>query len=95
MATTSRTADGCRDLPESGNLKPSKRAMSIQLPDPHLAQVYLLEATLGQPQEFAGTAQVHRCIVPLTGGPCIGPRYGVKRNSVEIMRRCSKPSSVV
>ena len=46
--------------------------MSNQLPDPHLTQVYRLEATLGQPLDLGETAQGHRRIVPLTGGTFTG-----------------------
>ena len=47
--------------------------MSNQLPLPRLAQLFRLEATLGQPLDLGETAQGHRRIVPLTGGTFTGP----------------------
>jgi len=43
------------------------------LPNPRLAGVYRLEATISQPQEFGETADGYRRIVPLTGGTFRGP----------------------
>jgi muconolactone delta-isomerase len=48
-------------------------AVSSRLPDPHLTQVYRLEATLAAPLELGQTAQGRRRIVPLTGGTFTGP----------------------
>ena len=47
--------------------------MSDPLPDPRLAKVYRLEATLGRPQDLGDIAQGRRRIVPLTGGRFTGP----------------------
>jgi muconolactone delta-isomerase len=47
-------------------------ATSSPIPEPRLAQVYRLEATLGPPLELGETAQGHRRIVPLTGGTFSG-----------------------
>ena len=44
------------------------------LPNPRLAAVYRLEATVGPPYEFGETARGHRRIVPLTGGTFRGPQ---------------------
>jgi len=52
----------------------SKRASLFELPDPRLAPVYRLEATLGQPLDLGDTAAGHRRIVPLTGGTFTGPQ---------------------
>ncbi len=49
------------------------RPGSFQLPDPRLAAVYRLEATLGEPVELGDTAHGRRRIVPLTGGTFTGP----------------------
>jgi hypothetical protein len=57
---------------------PAGAAMSSQLPEPRLSQVYRLEAALGQPLELGDTAQGHRRIVPLTGGTFTGPRFSGK-----------------
>ncbi len=46
---------------------------TLQLPDPRLAPVYRLEATVGEPVELGDTAAGHRRIVPLTGGTFTGP----------------------
>ena len=43
------------------------------LPNPRLAAVYRLDATIGQPHEFGDTAEGYRRIVPLTGGTFRGP----------------------
>jgi len=43
------------------------------LPEPRLARVYRLEATLGQPLDLGERPQGHRRIVPLTGGAFTGP----------------------
>ena len=43
------------------------------LPNPRLAAVYRLEATIGQPHELGETADGYRRIVPLTGGTFRGP----------------------
>src|SRR5207302_6975396 len=45
---------------------------------PRLAQVYRLEATLGEPLDFGHIAQGHRRIVPLTGGTFTGPELNGK-----------------
>ncbi len=50
--------------------------MSDLLPDPRLTRIYRLEATLGEPLELGEIAQVHRRIVPLTGGAFTGPEIG-------------------
>jgi Protein of unknown function (DUF3237)/Muconolactone delta-isomerase len=47
-------------------------AISNQLPDPRLTQVYRLEAALAQPLDLGDIAQGHRRIVPLTGGTFTG-----------------------
>jgi muconolactone delta-isomerase len=47
--------------------------MSSHVPEPRLARVYRLEATLAPPLELGQTAQGHRRIVPLTGGTFSGP----------------------
>jgi hypothetical protein len=52
--------------------------MTNQLPDPHLTQVYRLEATLAQPLDLGETAQGQRRIVPLTGGTFTGPELNGK-----------------
>ena len=44
-----------------------------ELPDPHLRQVYRLDATLGTPLDLGAVAQGHRRIVPLSGGTFAGP----------------------
>ena len=46
--------------------------MSGLLPDPALARVYRLEATLGEPLKLGELAQGRRLIVPLTGGTFTG-----------------------
>jgi hypothetical protein len=46
---------------------------SDRLPEPRLARVYRLTATLGQPLDLGEGPQGHRRIVPLTGGTFIGP----------------------
>jgi hypothetical protein len=46
---------------------------TLQLPDPRLALVYRLEATVGEPVELGETAAGQRRIVPLTGGTFTGP----------------------
>jgi muconolactone delta-isomerase len=55
------------------NDAPSTRANMFQLPDPRIAPVYRLDATLGQPLDLGDTTQGHRRIVPLTGGTFSGP----------------------
>jgi hypothetical protein len=45
----------------------------VKLPDPRLALVYRLEATVGPPQDLGTIAQGHRRSVPLTGGTFTGP----------------------
>ncbi len=50
--------------------------MSDRLPDPRLTRIYRLEATLGAPFDLGEIAQVHRRIVPLTGGAFTGPEIG-------------------
>jgi hypothetical protein len=45
----------------------------VALPDPRLALVYRLEATLAEPLDIGDVAQGHRRIVPLTGGTFTGP----------------------
>jgi Protein of unknown function (DUF3237) len=52
--------------------------MSKELPEPHLTQVYRLEATLAQPLDLGETALGHRRIVPLTGGTFTGPELNGK-----------------
>jgi hypothetical protein len=47
--------------------------MSARLPEPHLTQVYRLEATLGPPLDLGVVAAGRRRIVPLTGGTFSGP----------------------
>ena len=47
--------------------------MSARLPDPSLARVYRLEATLGEPLDLGDLAQGRRRIIPLTGGTFDGP----------------------
>src|SRR5450755_1687488 len=47
--------------------------MSNQLPEPRLTKVYRLEATLAEPLDLGDISQVHRRIVPLTGGTFTGP----------------------
>jgi hypothetical protein len=47
--------------------------MSNQLPDPRLAQVYRLEATVAEPLDLGDVSQGHRRIVALTGGTFTGP----------------------
>jgi hypothetical protein len=44
-----------------------------RLPAPRLTQVYLLQATLGQPLDLGETSRGHRRIVPLSGGTFTGP----------------------
>jgi hypothetical protein len=46
---------------------------STQLPEPRLALVFRLEATLGQTLELGDRPQGRRRIVPLTGGSFTGP----------------------
>jgi muconolactone delta-isomerase len=48
------------------------------LPNPRLAGVYRLDATIGQPQELGETAEGYRRIVPLTGGTFRGPEMNGK-----------------
>jgi muconolactone delta-isomerase len=43
------------------------------LPDPHLAFIYRLEASLGEPVDVGERAQGRRRIVPLIGGTVVGP----------------------
>jgi Protein of unknown function (DUF3237) len=43
------------------------------LPQPRLALVYSLEATVGSPLDLGDVAGGHRRIVPLTGGTFTGP----------------------
>ena len=57
---------------------PAGAAMSSQLPEPRLSQVYRLEAALGQPLELGDTARGHRRILPLTGGTFTGPGFSGK-----------------
>jgi len=57
---------------------PGEPAMTNQLPDPRLTEVYRLEAALGQPLDLGETAQGHRRIVPLTGGTFTGPEINGK-----------------
>ena len=52
----------------------STRASLFQLPDPRLAPVYRLDATLGEPLDLGDIGQGHRRIVPLTGGTFTGPK---------------------
>jgi uncharacterized protein DUF3237 len=52
--------------------------MSIHLPEPRLATIYRLEATLGQPLDLGDTVQGRRRIVPLTGGTFTGPELNGK-----------------
>ena len=52
--------------------------MSTQLPEPHLTQIYRLEATLGAPLDLGEIAHGHRRIVPLTGGTFTGPEISGK-----------------
>jgi Protein of unknown function (DUF3237) len=47
--------------------------MSDLLPDPSLARVYRLEATLGEPLDLGDVVQGRRRIVPLTDGTFTGP----------------------
>ena len=47
--------------------------MSDPLPDPRLALVYRLDATLGDPLDLGETTEGRRRIVPLTGGTFSGP----------------------
>jgi Protein of unknown function (DUF3237) len=47
--------------------------MSNQLPEPHLTQVYRLEATVDAPLDLGDIGQGRRHIVPLTGGTFAGP----------------------
>jgi hypothetical protein len=51
---------------------------SDHLPEPRLARVYRLEATLGQPLDFGDVPQGHRRIVPQTGGTFTGPELNGK-----------------
>ncbi|MCU1467736.1 MAG: hypothetical protein JWM72_3664 [Actinomycetia bacterium] len=48
------------------------------LPNPRLAPVYRLEATVGPPHELGESAQGRRRIVPLTGGTFRGPQMSGK-----------------
>jgi muconolactone delta-isomerase len=48
-------------------------AVSSQLPEPRLTNVYRLEATLAPPLELGEVARGKRRIVPLTGGTFSGP----------------------
>lgn len=50
-----------------------RRAASSRLPVPRLTLVYRLDITLGQPLDFAATAQGRRRIVPQMGGTFTGP----------------------
>jgi hypothetical protein len=43
------------------------------LPQPHLTQVYRLEATVGEPLDVGDVVQGRRRIIPLTGGTFTGP----------------------
>ena len=52
--------------------------MSRQLPEPSLAMIYRLEATLGQALELGTIGQCSRRIVPLTGGTFSGPELNGK-----------------
>ncbi|HLI56583.1 MAG TPA: DUF3237 domain-containing protein [Actinomycetota bacterium] len=47
--------------------------MGRELPEPHLTNVFRLEATLGEALEGGSVAQGRRRIVPLTGGTFAGP----------------------
>jgi muconolactone delta-isomerase len=49
-----------------------------RLPEPGLALVYRLEATLGQPLDLGETAHGRRRIVPQTGGTFTGPEISGK-----------------
>ena len=60
-------------LESHANDPASRRATLFRLPDPQLAPVYRLEATLGQPLDLGDTAQGRRRIVPLAGGTFTGP----------------------
>jgi hypothetical protein len=52
--------------------------MSDRLPDPRLARIYRLEATLGQALDLGDGARGHRRIVSLTGGAFTGPELSGK-----------------
>jgi Protein of unknown function (DUF3237) len=52
--------------------------MSNRLPEPRLARVYRLEATLAEPLDLGDIAQGHRRIVPLTGGTFTGAEINGK-----------------
>lgn len=47
--------------------------MNSRLPDPRLALIYRLEASVGDPQDVGQISAGHRRIVPLTGGTFSGP----------------------
>ena len=52
--------------------------MSSRLPEPRLALIYRLEASLAQPLVLGDVAGGHRRIVPLTGGTFTGPEISGK-----------------
>src|SRR6202030_4810642 len=47
--------------------------MSERLPDPRLAKIFRLEASLGEALDLGNVAQGRRRIVPQTGGTFAGP----------------------
>src|SRR5258707_1544904 len=47
--------------------------MSERLPEPRLAKIFRLEASLGEALDLGNVAQGRRRIVPLTGGTFAGP----------------------
>ena len=47
--------------------------MSQRLPEPRLAKIFRLEASLGEALDLGNVAQGRRRIVPLTGGTFAGP----------------------
>jgi Protein of unknown function (DUF3237) len=64
--------------PDSPGVLPGERAVGKRLPDPRLAPVYRLEATLAEPLDLGETFQGRRRIVPLTGGTFAGPQLSGK-----------------
>ena len=60
------------------NDPPAAASFGEQLPDPRLAPIFRLEATIGEALDLGDTAQGHRRIVPLTDGTFTGPHLNGK-----------------
>ena len=64
--------------PHPNDPAPDAAGNGSSLPNPRLAAVYRLDATIGQPHEVGETADGYRRIVPLTGGTFRGPELSGK-----------------